>query len=58
MKEKVQTKTSTVLQKGEGRLPLKDQPAFPTWAIMVILILAFVILKSFVYIKDEKRHGK
>jgi len=30
----------------------------PTWALLVTLIIAFFILKSFIYIKDQKRHGK
>ncbi len=35
-----------------------DQIAAPTWLIVVILICAMVVLKSFIYIKDPKRHGK
>ncbi|MCO4792958.1 MAG: hypothetical protein KC493_04560 [Bacteriovoracaceae bacterium] len=58
MNEKTNSKTSTVLQKAEGKPPEKDQPTFPTWGILVGLVIAFIILKSFVYIKDDKRHGK
>ena len=38
--------------------PAKDQLRFPTWALLVILIVAFFILKPFIYISDKKRHGK
>ncbi len=30
----------------------------PTWGVIVTLIIALVVLKSFIYIKDDKRHGK
>ncbi|MFT6068940.1 MAG: hypothetical protein ACJAT2_002950 [Bacteriovoracaceae bacterium] len=30
----------------------------PTWGVLVTLVIALVVLKSFIYIKDEKRHGK
>lgn len=30
----------------------------PTWGVIVVLIIALVVLKSFIYIKDDKRHGK
>lgn len=36
----------------------KDQFRMPTWGIIVALIIAFFVLKSFIYIKDKKRHGK
>ena len=35
-----------------------DQPAFPTWFLIIVLIISFFILKFFIYIKDEKRHGR
>ena len=35
-----------------------NQLSFSTWMLLAGLILAFVILKTFIYIKDEKRHGK
>jgi hypothetical protein len=35
-----------------------NQLKFPTWALLVVLIIAFFILKSFIYISDKKRHGK
>ncbi len=34
------------------------QFSMPTWGIIVALVIAFFILKSFIYIKDKKRHGK
>lgn len=35
-----------------------DQLKFPTWALLLILVIAFFILKPFIYISDKKRHGK
>ena len=37
---------------------MSDQFHLPTWGIIVVLIITFFILKSFIYIKDGKRHGK
>lgn len=36
----------------------KDQFYLPTWGAIVFLIGFFFVLKSFIYIKDQKRHGK
>lgn len=38
--------------------PKANQFMMPTWALIVVLIIAFFILKPFIYIADEKRHGK
>ncbi len=39
--------------------PVKDgQFKMQTWWILGLLIVALIILKSFIYIKDGKRHGK
>jgi hypothetical protein len=35
-----------------------DQFKMPTWGLLVVLIISFLILKGFIYIKDEKRHGQ
>jgi hypothetical protein len=35
-----------------------EQFKLPTWSLIVILLIAFFILKFFIYIADEKRHGK
>lgn len=35
-----------------------NQPSYPTWVVIVGLIVAFIVLKTFIYIKDDKRHGK
>ncbi len=40
------------------RFPPAKQFMLPTWALLVILIVAFFILKYFIYLADEKRHGK
>ena len=34
------------------------QASYETWWIIVFLVVALVVLKSFIYIKDDKRHGK
>ncbi len=50
-------KTSSVVQ--EYVEPVQDkQSSLPTWGILIVLIIAMVVLKSFIYIKDDKRHGK
>ena len=38
--------------------PRKDQFKMPTWGLVSVLIVAFFILKTFIYITDEKRKGK
>ena len=38
--------------------PKKDQPMLPTWGVLVILFIAFFVLKGFIYIPDGKRQGK
>jgi hypothetical protein len=37
---------------------VKNSPMLPTWGVIVVLIIAFFVLKSFIYISDKKRHGK
>jgi len=36
----------------------KDQLKLPTWGALALLVIAFIVLKSLIYIKDKKRHGK
>jgi hypothetical protein len=38
--------------------PKKEQAFFPTWFLIVVLCLAFLVLKLFIYISDKKRHGR
>ena len=35
-----------------------NQLKLPTWGVIVILFIAFFVLKTFIYIPDEKRRGK
>jgi hypothetical protein len=35
-----------------------EQLSLPTWGILAILIVTFFVLKFFIYIKDDQRHGK
>ena len=37
---------------------IKDQWKLPTWGVIVVLFVAFFVLKALIYIKDELRHGK
>lgn len=39
-------------------MPQENQMALPTWALILVLIVSFFILKYFIYLADEKRHGK
>lgn len=55
--EYIMQKTSSIVDKNVQK-PLPEQFSMPTWGILIFLIIAMVTLKSFVYIKDEKRHGK
>ncbi|MFP5457954.1 MAG: hypothetical protein ACLGG7_04415 [Bacteriovoracia bacterium] len=41
-----------------NQMPKANQLVMPTWALIVVLIASFFILKGFIYLKDEKRHGK
>ncbi len=38
--------------------PKAKQLLSPTWLLLLVLFIAFFILKGFIYISDEKRHGK
>ena len=42
----------------ENQYPQDNQPKLPTWSLILILVVTFFILKSFIYISDKKRHGK
>lgn len=57
MNESTEMKTSTIVNESV-QTPNPDQFFMPTWSIIGVLILVFFILKTFIYIKDEKRHGK
>jgi hypothetical protein len=35
-----------------------DQFKAPTWLLVLVLIATFFVLKYFIYLADEKRHGK
>ena len=52
------TKTSSIAYK-DVKKPENDQFTLGTWTgVLPLLIIAFILLKVFVYIKDDKRHGK
>jgi hypothetical protein len=58
MSDNTNTKTQ-VTTISENVTPVKGgQPQFETWWIIVGLVVALFILKTFIYIKDKKRHGK
>jgi hypothetical protein len=58
------TKTKNEPYKSESSIfshpiqyPKATHAKFPTWALIAVLFVAFFILKVFIYIKDNKRHG-
>jgi hypothetical protein len=57
MSNNVEVKTSSIVNE-YVQMPKQDQFKVPTWGLLVVLVIAFFILKTFVYIKDDKRHGK
>lgn len=57
MENNVEVQTSSIVNE-YVQMPKQDQLKFPTWGLLVVLVIAFFILKTFVYIKDDKRHGK
>lgn len=53
----METKKSSIVTNEVYALK-EGQFYLPTWGVLATLVVALVILKSFIYIKDEKRHGK
>ncbi|EQC47007.1 hypothetical protein M899_0222 [Bacteriovorax sp. BSW11_IV] len=52
-----ESKTSSIVS--EKTVPIKDgQFHFETWWIIGFLVVALILLKTFIYIKDDKRDGK
>ena len=37
---------------------VKDQMQLPSYGVIVVLVVSFIVLKRAIYIKDKKRHGK
>lgn len=56
--ETVESRESSLKVNAQFEGLQKDQFYMPTWAVLVFLIIVFFVLKSFIYIKDQKRHGK
>lgn len=56
--EAVESRESSLKVNAQFEGLQKDQFYMPTWAVLVFLIIIFFVLKSFIYIKDQKRHGK
>lgn len=50
-------KTSSIVD-SKVQVPQNDQTIAPTWFVIVFLVFALIVLKGFIYIKDDKRHGK
>jgi|GEM_PF-1211203 len=40
------------------KFPQTEQFKSPTWLLLLVLFIAFFVLKGFIYISDQKRHGK
>ncbi len=56
--KKVEFKSETSIFGHPNQMPKSNHSKFPTWSLIVVLIVSFFILKSFIYISDKKRHGK
>ena len=52
------SRPSSVLKKVDQPIKVEQQLQLPTWSIIVFLVVFLFVLKSFIYIKDQKRHGK
>ncbi len=58
-KEKTVFKSESSIVNHPYRFPPKEEQfQLPTWSLLVILIICFFLLKFFIYITDEQRHGK
>jgi hypothetical protein len=58
MENNIEVKPSSIYPNEDYEKVELNQLAMPTWFLLVFLIVCFFILKSFVYTKDDKRHGK
>lgn len=38
--------------------PMDDQFMMPTWGLIVVLFIALFVIKTFIYLKDPKRHNQ
>lgn len=54
----LEQKPTSIFPKGEVEQIKSDYLMMPTWFLIVVLIIGFFILKSFIYLPDEKRKGK
>ena len=54
----MEAKESTLKVNAQFEGIQQNQFYMPTWGLITTLIIAFFILKSFIYIKDGKRHGR
>lgn len=54
----MEAKESTLKVNAQFEVIQQNQFYMPTWALISVLIVGFFILKSFIYIKDGKRHGR
>lgn len=52
------SKPSSIVMPTDQGIKTEAQLQMPTWFIISILVVILVVLKKFIYIKDEKRHGK
>ena len=52
------SRPSSIFKKVDQPIRTQDQLQLPTWSILVFLVVLLFVLKGFIYIKDQKRHGK
>ena len=51
-------KTSSIFPNKEIEYVQKDSYMASTWQVIVVLVIVMVLLKTFIYIKDDKRNNK
>lgn len=58
MNESVESRPSSLVD-DTYQFPKENQLTAGTWSVVLpVLIVALIVLKSFIYIKDGDRHGK
>ena len=55
----MEAKKSSIVTSEVYTLKAKGEQFYaPSWGLIVALFISLFILKTFIYIKDPKRHGK
>ncbi len=54
----MEAKKSSLVDSKVQRTYKEDHLTLPTWSLVGVLLVCLFVLKTFIYIKDKKRHGK